>query len=138
MLEHNAAEEGSADKFVQKAKDKNSTARLMGFGHRVYKSYDPRAKILKRACSDVIERKGGSSRLLEIAMRLEEIALSDEYFVSRNLYPRITSYNVCYTKLLRHQQRRARGGVLLRRVEDRHLRAAREVLGDVALRNNFV
>jgi len=93
MLEHIAAEEGSADRFVQKAKDKNSTARLMGFGHRVYKSYDPRAKILKKACSDVVRNLDGASQLLEIAMRLEEIALSDDYFISRNLYPNVDFYS---------------------------------------------
>ena len=65
----------------------------MGFGHRVYKSYDPRAKILKKTCEDVISRVGGSSQLLEIAMRLEEIALNDEYFVSRNLYPNVDFYS---------------------------------------------
>jgi len=93
MLEHIAAEEGSADKFVQKAKDKNSTARLMGFGHRVYKSYDPRAKILKKACGDVVRNLAGGSELLDIAMRLEEIALSDDYFISRNLYPNVDFYS---------------------------------------------
>ena len=93
MLERIAEEEGSADKFLAKAKDKNDTARLMGFGHRVYKSYDPRAAILKKACSQVIERVGQSSRLLEIAMNLEEIALKDEYFVSRKLYPNVDFYS---------------------------------------------
>jgi citrate synthase len=65
----------------------------MGFGHRVYKSYDPRAAILKRTCEDVIARVGGSSRLLEIAMRLEELALRDDYFVSRKLYPNVDFYS---------------------------------------------
>jgi citrate synthase len=93
MLEQIAAEEGSADKFVAKAKDKDDTTRLMGFGHRVYKSYDPRAAILKKACGDVLQRVGRSSRLLEIAMRLEEVALQDEYFVSRKLYPNVDFYS---------------------------------------------
>jgi citrate synthase len=93
MLEQIAAEGGNADRFLQRAKDKNDTTRLMGFGHRVYKSYDPRAAILKRTCADVIGRVGGSSRLLEIAMRLEEIALKDEYFVSRRLYPNVDFYS---------------------------------------------
>jgi citrate synthase len=93
MLERIAAEEGSADRFLAKAKDKNDTARLMGFGHRVYKSYDPRAAILKKACNQVIERVGQSSRLLEIAMNLEEIALKDDYFVSRKLYPNVDFYS---------------------------------------------
>jgi citrate synthase len=96
MLEQIAAEEGSADRFVAKAKDKNDTTRLMGFGHRVYKSYDPRAAILKKACADVIQRvahSGHSRKLLEIAMRLEEVALHDEYFVSRKLYPNVDFYS---------------------------------------------
>jgi len=95
MLERIAKEDGTADKFVQKAKDKDDTARLMGFGHRVYKSYDPRAKILKSACKNVLDAMGSSnsSQLLDIAMRLEEIALSDEYFVQRRLYPNVDFYS---------------------------------------------
>jgi len=93
MLERIAMEEGSADVFLTKAKDRDDTTRLMGFGHRVYKSYDPRAAILKQTCKDVIERVGGSSQLLEIAMRLEEVALSDEYFVERSLYPNVDFYS---------------------------------------------
>jgi citrate synthase len=93
MLDRIAAEEGSADRFLTKAKDRNDTTRLMGFGHRVYKTYDPRAAILKKACGDVIARVGVSSRMLEIAMELEEIALKDEYFVSRKLYPNVDFYS---------------------------------------------
>ncbi|MEK7283447.1 MAG: citrate/2-methylcitrate synthase, partial [Acidobacteriota bacterium] len=93
MLERIAAEEGSAESFLARAKDKNDTTRLMGFGHRVYKSYDPRAAILKRTCEEILNRVGGSSRLLEIAMRLEEQALKDEYFVSRKLYPNVDFYS---------------------------------------------
>jgi citrate synthase len=93
MLEAIAAEGGNVDRYVAKAKDKNDTTRLMGFGHRIYKNYDPRAAILKRACKDVLSRMGGSSRLLEIAMRLEEIALSDEYFISHKLYPNVDFYS---------------------------------------------
>jgi citrate synthase len=95
MLERIAAQEGSAEKFVERAKDKQDTARLMGFGHRVYKSYDPRATILKKMCREVIGRVPGamSNRLLEIALKLEEIALHDEYFVSRNLYPNVDFYS---------------------------------------------
>jgi citrate synthase len=93
MLERIAAEGGGADRFLERAKDKDDTTRLMGFGHRVYKNYDPRAAILKQACGDVIARVGGSSRLLEIAMRLEEIALRDEYFVRRKLYPNVDFYS---------------------------------------------
>jgi citrate synthase len=93
MLDQIAAEEGSADRFLRKAKDRNDTTRLMGFGHRVYKTYDPRAAILKKACGEVIARVGVSSRMLEIAMELEEIALKDEYFVSRKLYPNVDFYS---------------------------------------------
>jgi len=100
MLEQIAAQEGSAERFLTKAKDKNDTTRLMGFGHRVYKSYDPRAAILKRACNDVIARVGVSSRLLEIAMELESIALRDEYFVSRKLYPNVDFYSGVIYKAL--------------------------------------
>jgi citrate synthase len=100
MLERIAAEEGSAEKFLSKAKDKNDTTRLMGFGHRVYKNYDPRAAILKKACGDVIARVGVSSRLLEIAKGLEEIALNDDYFVSRKLYPNVDFYSGIIYKAL--------------------------------------
>ncbi|HET9952661.1 MAG TPA: citrate synthase [Candidatus Eisenbacteria bacterium] len=100
MLERIEAEEGTADKFITKAKDHNDTTRLMGFGHRVYKSYDPRAAILKKACGDVLARMGGSSKLLEIAMRLEEVALKDDYFVSRKLYPNVDFYSGVIYKAL--------------------------------------
>jgi citrate synthase len=100
MLERIAEEEGSAEKFLNKAKDRNDTARLMGFGHRVYKSYDPRAAILRRACANVVHRVGGSSRLLEIAMQLEEIALQDDYFISRKLYPNVDFYSGVIYKAL--------------------------------------
>ncbi len=93
MLENIAAGEGSADRFVEKAKSQDDTTRLMGFGHRVYKNYDPRAKIIKKACYDVINKLGVRSRHLEIAVRLEEIALSDDYFVSRRLYPNVDFYS---------------------------------------------
>ena len=100
MLERIEAEEGSAEKFLFKAKDKGDTTRLMGFGHRVYKNYDPRAAILKKNCDEVIQRVGMSSRLLEIAMKLEEIALSDDYFVSRKLYPNVDFYSGVIYKAL--------------------------------------
>jgi citrate synthase len=100
MLEQIDAEGGSADRFVARAKDKNDTTRLMGFGHRVYKSYDPRAAILKKTCADVLGRVGQSSRLLEIAMRLEEIALHDDYFISRKLYPNVDFYSGVIYKAL--------------------------------------
>ncbi len=100
MLERIAQEEGSAEKFIAKAKDKNDTTRLMGFGHRVYKNYDPRASILKKACGDVLNKLGISSKLLEIAMKLEEIALKDDYFVSRKLYPNVDFYSGVIYKAL--------------------------------------
>jgi citrate synthase len=100
MLEEIAIEEGSAAKFVARAKDRNDTKRLMGFGHRVYKSYDPRASILKKACQDVVDRVGVSSRMLEIALELEEIALHDDYFVSRKLYPNVDFYSGVIYKAL--------------------------------------
>ena len=84
----------------QRAKDKDDTTRLMGFGHRVYKSYDPRAQILKAKCKEVLERTGAGGKLFEIAMRLEEIALQDEYFVSRKLYPNVDFYSGVIYKAL--------------------------------------
>jgi citrate synthase len=100
MLERIEAEEGSAEKFLFKSKDKNDTTRLMGFGHRVYKNYDPRATILKKHCDEVVKRVGMSSKLLEIAMKLEEIALHDDYFVSRKLYPNVDFYSGVIYKAL--------------------------------------
>lgn len=82
------------DKFVAKAKDKDDPFRLMGFGHRVYKNFDPRAKIMKQLCDDVFAELGGESDpLLDIAKRLEEIALSDDYFVEKKLYPNVDFYS---------------------------------------------
>jgi citrate synthase len=100
MLEDIASGDGSADRFLQRAKDKDDTTRLMGFGHRVYKSYDPRASILKQHCRDILERTGSSGKLFEIAMRLEEVALQDEYFVSRKLYPNVDFYSGVIYKAL--------------------------------------
>jgi citrate synthase len=93
MLDAIEADGGDVQKFVNRAKDKNDNSRLMGFGHRVYKNFDPRAKILKQACMDVLGTLGVTSRQLEIAMRLEEIALSDEYFISKKLYPNVDFYS---------------------------------------------
>jgi citrate synthase len=88
---------GSADnipKFLALAKDKSSHFRLMGFGHRVYKNFDPRAKIIREMCYKVLERLGRTDNpLFELALRLEEIALKDEYFVSRKLYPNVDFYS---------------------------------------------
>jgi len=100
MLERIEAEGGDVQKFVDAAKDKKSNSRLMGFGHRVYKNYDPRAAILRRTCIDVLNRLGVQSRQLDIAMKLEEIALRDEYFVSHKLYPNVDFYSGIIYKAL--------------------------------------
>ena len=81
-------------KYLEKAKDKDDPFRLMGFGHRVYKNYDPRAKIIREVCHQVLEEVGVSDNpLFELALRLEEIALSDEYFIERKLYPNVDFYS---------------------------------------------
>jgi citrate synthase len=100
MLERIENEGGDVQKFVDRAKDKKDNSRLMGFGHRVYKNYDPRATILKKACKDVLERQGLQSRQLDIAMRLEDIALKDEYFISHKLYPNVDFYSGIIYKAL--------------------------------------
>ena len=93
MLEAINAQGMSAREFVERAKRGDPTARLMGFGHRVYKNFDPRMKIIKRACFDVLEKLGVRTQLLETAVELEEIALKDEYFVERKLYPNVDFYS---------------------------------------------
>ncbi len=93
MLQKIESEGLSGKEFVERAKSRDDTSRLMGFGHRVYKNFDPRAKIIKKACFDVLQRMGVRSRLLEIAMELEEIALKDEYFIERKLYPNVDFYS---------------------------------------------
>ena len=87
------------DKFVAKAKDKSDPFKLMGFGHRVYKNFDPRAKIIKGICHQVLSKYGNDPRM-ELAMRLEEIALKDEYFVERKLYPNVDFYSGIIYKAL--------------------------------------
>ncbi len=93
MLEqiHKDGDDGS--KFIEAAKDKKSGKRLMGFGHRVYKNYDPRAKIIKRRCDELLTKLKMSDPLLDIAKRLEEAALHDSYFVERKLYPNVDFYS---------------------------------------------
>jgi citrate synthase len=93
MLEtiHKSGDDGS--KFIEAAKDKNSGKRLMGFGHRVYKNYDPRAKIIKQACDEVLAKLNKADPLLDIAKKLEEAALQQEYFVERKLYPNVDFYS---------------------------------------------
>jgi len=93
MLEKIKAEGGSIDKWIARAKDKNDSFRLMGFGHRVYKNFDPRAKIIKKACDDVLLKLGINDPILNIAKELEEYALKDEYFVERKLYPNVDFYS---------------------------------------------
>ncbi len=85
--------ERSAKDFMEMAKDRKQGVRLMGFGHRVYKSHDPRAKILKVACHEVLQTMGTSNPLLDIALELEQIALHDDYFVQRKLYPNVDFYS---------------------------------------------
>jgi citrate synthase len=93
MLEEIRNNGGDVQKYIDKAKDKNSGFRLFGFGHRVYKNFDPRAKIIKKAADDVLSLLGVSDPVLEIAKGLEEAALKDEYFVSRKLYPNVDFYS---------------------------------------------
>ena len=81
------------DDFIKRVKDKNDSTKLMGFGHRVYKNFDPRAKVMKQTCDEVLTALGIHDPQLELAMKLEEIALSDEYFVSRKLYPNVDFYS---------------------------------------------
>ncbi|WP_113924538.1 citrate synthase [Cognataquiflexum aquatile] len=93
MLEAIKADGGDTKKFLDKAKDKNDPFRLMGFGHRVYKNFDPRAKIIKKAADDVLAKLGVKDPVLEIAKELEYAALNDQYFVERNLYPNVDFYS---------------------------------------------
>jgi citrate synthase len=93
MLEAINADGGNVDKYVAMAKDKNSGFKLMGFGHRVYKNFDPRAKIIKSTADQVLSKMGVKDPLLDIAKRLEEAALKDPYFVERKLYPNVDFYS---------------------------------------------
>ncbi|HXT88260.1 MAG TPA: citrate synthase [Trebonia sp.] len=92
MLEDIRDSGGNVDEFVRKVKDKHEGVRLMGFGHRVYKNYDPRAKIVKATADEILDKLGTNDHLLELAKQLEERALSDDYFVSRRLYPNVDFY----------------------------------------------
>jgi citrate synthase len=93
MLERIKADGGDTNKWVEKAKDKNDSFRLMGFGHRVYKNFDPRATIIKKSCDDVLNRLGIHDPVLDIAKQLEEVALKDPYFIERKLYPNVDFYS---------------------------------------------
>ncbi|MFJ8578191.1 citrate synthase [Micromonospora sp. NPDC093277] len=92
MLQQIQADGGDVRSFVQKVKDKQAGVKLMGFGHRVYKNYDPRAAIVKQAAQDVLGRMAKPDPLLDLAVQLEEIALADDFFVSRRLYPNVDFY----------------------------------------------
>jgi citrate synthase len=92
-LERIVADGGNVQKWVDKAKDPNDSFRLAGFGHRVYKNFDPRAKIIKRAAEDVLDAMGADGELFEVAKKLEEVAVHDEYFVQRKLYANVDFYS---------------------------------------------
>ena len=93
MLEDIKADGGDVSKYVAKAKDKSDPFRLMGFGHRVYKNFDPRARIIKKAADDVLNALGIEDPVLEIAQELEAVALKDQYFIDRGLYPNVDFYS---------------------------------------------
>ncbi|MBF6647241.1 MULTISPECIES: citrate synthase [unclassified Methylobacter] len=93
MLEQIHAEGGDGTEFINEAKNKYSSKRLMGFGHRVYKNYDPRATVLKKHCDVLLNKPGIKDPLLDIARRIEEVALNDDYFISRKLYPNVDFYS---------------------------------------------
>ena len=100
MLETIYSDGGDIKKYVEKAKDPQDTFRLMGFGHRVYKNFDPRSKIIKTMAHNVLENSTKSEPLLEIALKLEEIALKDDYFVEKKLYPNVDFYSGLIYKAL--------------------------------------
>jgi citrate synthase len=93
MLTHLQTSGEKLEKFVERIKDKDAHARLMGFGHRVYKNFDPRAKIIKQACDALLAKLGVHDPLLDLAIRLEEVALNDPYFIERKLYPNVDYYS---------------------------------------------
>jgi citrate synthase len=93
MLEEIHAAGGSLGKYIDRAKDPNDDYRLMGFGHRVYKNYDPRAKIIKEICHRLMKKHGMENSIFELALELEEVALSDSYFIERKLYPNVDFYS---------------------------------------------
>jgi citrate synthase len=93
MLQQIRSDGGDVDKYVAKAKDGNDNFRLSGFGHRVYKNYDPRARILKESADRVLQELGRADELMDIALKLEDVALNDEYFIERKLYPNVDFYS---------------------------------------------
>ena len=100
MLEAIQADGGDTQKFMAKAKDKNDPFRLMGFGHRVYKNFDPRARIIKKAADEVLDELGINDPILQIAKNLEQEALKDPYFIDRKLYPNVDFYSVIIYRAL--------------------------------------
>ena len=95
MLDTIMNDNNDVDKYIKKAKDKSDPFRLMGFGHRVYKNFDPRAKIIKKAADNVLDKLGVDDPVLELAKKLEKIALEDEYFIQKKLYPNVDFYSGC-------------------------------------------
>ncbi len=93
MLSEIAKDGNNVRKYIDLAKDKNSDYRLMGFGHRVYKNFDPRARIIKKTCDKILAREGINDPMLDIAKQLEQVALEDEYFIERKLYPNVDFYS---------------------------------------------
>jgi citrate synthase len=93
MLEHIREDGGNVKKYIDLAKDKKSNFRLMGFGHRVYKNYDPRAQIIKKTCDRLLSKLHIKDPIFDIAQELETAALSDEYFIERKLYPNVDFYS---------------------------------------------
>ena len=100
MLDRITKDGNNIDKYIKKAKDKNDPFRLMGFGHRVYKNFDPRAKIIKKAADNVLEKLGVNDPVLDLAKKLEKIALEDQYFVDKKLYPNVDFYSGIIYKAL--------------------------------------
>ncbi|HAA73169.1 MAG TPA: citrate (Si)-synthase, partial [Planctomycetaceae bacterium] len=93
MLDQIIADGANVQKYVDMAKDKSSGFRLMGFGHRVYKNYDPRARIIKVACDKLLDKLNIDDPLFDVAQQLEEVALNDPYFVEKKLYPNVDFYS---------------------------------------------
>jgi citrate synthase len=93
MLESILRSGGDVKRAIERAKDKNDSFRLMGFGHRVYKTYDPRARIMKKMCDKVLDKLQINDPLLDIAKQLEDVAVTDDYFIEHNLYPNIDFYS---------------------------------------------
>ncbi len=129
MLEGIQAQGGGVNTFIRQVKDRQDGVKLMGFGHRVYKNYDPRAAIVKKTAHDVFEQLGVHDPLLDIALRLEEVALSDEFFVSRKLYPNVDFYTGLIYKAMGFPTRDVHGAVRARPAPGLDRPVARDDLG---------